>query len=286
MSNVRADQCYDRFARRIGPRSRRNFSSESCGKIVDDLGGFRLHCAWYRPRMFRFKVNRQWTQRLSGADARSAGESQLLRVVVEQIKQSEWDVFRMTIKSSGCHSASFFGGLGFDGARAEITGPNDAALADDFLADLMNGREHTADAARNGFVRHRAVRDGEMSFFSEPVTIDLQVNVFHPRGRSAVKRRFDQRAQDVPDLRPALSGWSSKKLRVLRSEDRSIGVVIELAEFRSPPEQQWKTIDEQEARHHFQGGRPGFKRTERRLFPVERAHACAHLTASNQPIGA
>ena len=157
----------------------------------------------------------------------------------------------MTRERCRCDGAGFFGSLCLDGACTEIAKHNDAAFADDFFANLVNGGEHAADTAGDCLIGYGAVRDGEMSFFSKAVAIELELNVFHPGGWSTIERSLDQRAQDVPDFRPAFLSWPPQKLRVLGAEDGAIGVVIKLTELRSPPEEHWKTVDEHEARHRF-----------------------------------
>src|SRR6185503_18230466 len=125
----------------------------------------------------------------------------LFCVVVDQVKQSERNIFRMTVQRRGCNRARFFGGLRLDGSGAEIAKHDDATFANNLLADLMNRCDH------------------EMSLFSEAVAIELELDVFHPRGWPTIKRGLDQRAQDVPNLGPAFSGWPPEKLRMLGAED-------------------------------------------------------------------
>src|SRR6185437_2845312 len=123
---------------------------------------------------------------------------------------------------------------------------------------------------------------GEMRLLHESMAIGLEEDVFHPGGGTAVKGRLDERADDVPDLGPALARRLAKRFWVLRSQHRAIGVVIELAELGPPPQQQREAIGEQEARHHAQARRPLLDRTERRLRPVEGAHQGAHLAAARK----
>ncbi len=100
----------------------------------------------------------------------------------------------MTRESCGGNVAGFFSGLCLDGACAEIAKHDNAAFADDLFADLVNGGEHSANAAGDCFIGYRAVSDSEMSLFDEAVTIELEFNVFHPGGGSTVKWRLNQRA--------------------------------------------------------------------------------------------
>ena len=59
----------------------------------------------------------------------------------------------------------------------------------------MNSGQHAANAARRRVVRHGAVCDGEMSFFSEPVTFDDIIDRIYTAAAAAadyVVKRFAQ----------------------------------------------------------------------------------------------
>ena len=116
------------------------------------------------------------------------------------------------------------------------------------------------------------------------VAVDLQEDVLHPRRRAAVEGRVDERADDVPDLRPALRGRLPHRPRVLGAEDRPRGVVVDLDVVRPPPEEELEAVDQEHPHHGAEGERPGRDGADRRRRPVDGAHQRAHLAAARQTV--
>ena len=178
--------------------------------------------------------------------------------------------------------AGLLGGLGVPSPGAEVPQNGKAALADNLLGDLVHRRQHAADAARRGVVGNRAVGEGEMRFFEKPVSVDLQRQVIHPGRGTAAERAIDQRADDMPDLRPAFARRLRQRSGMLLSQDRAIGVVIDRDVMGSPPQQQRKPIGEQQIGHHPKARRPILDRSDRRTRPIVSTHQRAHLAAPGQ----
>ena len=103
----------------------------------------------------------------------------------------------------GRDGTGVLGGRDIGGTGAQVAKDGDAPFSNHFRGDLMNRGQHAANATRRGVVRHRAIGNGEVSLLEEPVTVHLESDVLHPGGRTAVKRRIDQRTYHVPDFRPA-----------------------------------------------------------------------------------
>src|SRR2546429_7763922 len=100
------------------------------------------------------------------------------------------------------------------------------------------------------------------------------------RGEDALQHRVD----DAPDLAPALAPRSPEPARVLGdSEDRDVGVVVEGGERRfPPPDDDRVTRPEADSDGGLEVLRPRGERTHRRLRPIQRAGALAHLAAPDE----
>jgi len=70
------------------------------------------------------------------------------------------------------------------------------------------------------------------------------------------------------------------------TENRPIGVIVNLNELWPPPEQQREAIRKEESHHHLKAGRPAFDRPDRCSRPVERTDAFAHLATSREKVKA
>src|SRR6185436_3402809 len=69
-------------------------------------------------------------------------------------------------------------------------------------------------------------------------------------------------------------------LRVLRPEDRTVGIVVEDDEFRTPEQDDLRLGWEQHAHRAVKALGPGVDGPERRLRPVHVAHASAHFAST------
>ena len=171
-----------------------------------------------------------------------------------------------------------------DGSRAEVSQREHTSLADDLFGGLGDRRDDAADSAVGGRVGHWTIRDREMRFLGEPVPFHLEQDVVHPRRRSAVERRVDQRSDDVVDLPPALADGLPHRLRMLGAQDRTVRVVVQLDVVRAPPQQNRKSVGQEEADHRLEGLRPRLDGAEWRVGPVDRSHERTHLTAAREDV--
>ena len=192
-------------------------------------------------------------------------------VRIEQIEHGEGNVLGVLRQDVGGGDAGLDVGARFRHARAQVPQDADAPLTDDLLRDLVHRREHAADAARRGFVGHRAVADGEVAFFDEPVALQFELEVFDPGGRATVEGRVDQRPQHVPDLGPAIARGDAHGARMLGAEDGRVRVVVDLDVVRPPPQQLRKAVREHERHHHAQHRAPGGGIAQRCRGPVDGA---------------
>src|ERR1700678_2767115 len=134
-------------------------------------------------------------------------------------------------------------------------------LTDALVGDLMYCSQHSADSARNALIGNRTVSNGEMRLFEKSTPVDFQRKVFHPGGRAAMKGSLDQRLQNVPDFLPYLAHRLSQRPGMLCPKDWDVGIVVQRAELRTPPEQLRKPVGDKKLRHHAQGRRPAIWRT-------------------------
>jgi hypothetical protein len=94
----------------------------------------------------------------------------------------------------------------------------------------------------------------------------------------------DQRVDVGPDLRPDVLKTPAQCTRMLRAQDRGVGIVVEESEFRAPGHEHRKARLQQETDGRPQGLGPRFRRSERRLRPVVAAHQGTHRAAASQEV--
>jgi len=202
MRLVRAHRNHHRQPRRIGPQALRH-SGKAPREILDHDHTVTAHRLGQWPGTPGCRVVERYGERgrrIARIYAGGAGKARASAIGIDQVKQSERDVLRVIYQRGGRDGAGLFGSLGFRGTRPQIPQRDDTPLADDLLGDLVDGRQHSADPAGRGLVRHRAVRDGKVRFFGEVGTLDLQLKILHPSGRTAMERSINQRLQDVPNF--------------------------------------------------------------------------------------
>lgn len=124
----------------------------------------------------------------------------------------------------------------------------------------MNSREHAANSAGCGLIRHWTVADGEMCFLGECEAVKFELDVLHPCGRPAEEWSIDQRLQYVPDLRPAFAHRSSRAPGMLPARHRAIRVVVDADVFRPPPQEHREAVSHKDVDRRSQGGRRGISR--------------------------
>ncbi len=218
-------------------------------------------------------------------EADAAGEPRGAARVVEQVGQRKRDVRLVLVEHRGRLVARLLSRLGLGGARAQLAQRAELPFAVNLFGGLGHGGEHAADAGPlDGVVRDGAVRDDEVRLLQEPPPVDQHVQIVAPRRRLAAVRRLDHRADDVPDLRPAFGGGLAHRARMLVAQHGPVGVVVDLDELRSPPQQHGEPVVQQQADHGPQRLRPALDGPERRRRPVDGAHQGGHLAATSKQI--
>ena len=150
------------------------------------------------------------------------------------------------------------------------------------LGDVAAYHEDAADAV--AFI-DRAVAVGPPDLFEPAVTRDRHQLVLMPGGAAAAHHLFDLGTDDGPDFGPAVAAALAERARVpLRTHGLAVGVVIELDQLRTPPDEHRVVGVEQDAHRRSQALRPGFRRPDRGRGPVVRARQCAHLPAAGEKI--
>ena len=160
-------------------------------------------------------------------------------------------------------------GLGLGDARTEVAQDAHASFANDLLGDLVHVGQHAADAARRVLVRQRTVRDSEMAFLDEAVTLQLQLEILDPGGGATVEGSVDQRLEQIPDLRPAVACRDAHGARMFGAEDGRVGVVVDHDVLGPPPQQRGKAVREYYRHHGAQYRAPLGGIAERRGRPVD-----------------
>jgi hypothetical protein len=91
------------------------------------------------------------------------------------------------------------------------------------------------------------------------------------------------RADDVPDFPPAFATSLPEGARVsLRTHSLTVGIIIELNEFRTPPNEHGMLGVEQQSYGRPKTLRPGFRRADRRRLPIMSAHERAHFAPARE----
>src|SRR4029453_2061598 len=139
-------------------------------------------------------------------------------------------------------------------------------------------RQDAADPALLRFVRHRAVRDDEVTLFEIAVAANLQRDVVVPRRGPSAERAVDQRPDHVPDLGPALACRTPERnVGMLGPRNRDVGVVVELDVLRTPPQDMGEPVPEHDPERCPQCRRPSGHGPQRGFRPVERPDPLRHL---------
>src|SRR3954468_24910592 len=108
--------------------------------------------------------------------------------------------------------------------------------------------------------------------------------ILRPECLSGAHDTLKERLQHIPDLAPASSCRHAEGNRVLSPEHRTISVVVDRNELRSPEQNDLCLRRQQDADRAAQALRPALDRAERRARPVFRTDEGAHLTATYQPV--
>ena len=184
----------------------------------------------------------------------SPGQLRGLAIGAQQIEQGEWDIFRMPRQRFADRSAGFFVRLGIGSSCAQIAKHFKPPFPDYLVGDFMYRCEHSADAARRCLIRHRTISHRKVRLFRIVFALNMELNIVHPSGRTAVKRRIDERLQHAPNFGPTFSYGLSQRPGVLCTKNGPICFVVDGNVIRAPPEKERKTVCQKKADHHPQTG--------------------------------
>ncbi len=114
---------------------------------------------------------------------------------------------------------------------------------------------------------------------------DRDEMVFMPGGITSGQHRFDLRAEDGPDLGPAVADSLSQGAGVpVGAQPPTVVVVIELNQLRTPPYEHRVAGVEQHSDGGAQTPRPTLDWTKRRGAPVEPPHEDPHLPSISEDL--
>src|SRR5688572_24679486 len=164
---------------------------------------------------------------------------------------------------------------------AEIAERPEPALALHATGGLTDDAEHAADPAR--LVAHRIVGDVEERLLREAATVEMEGVIGRPERLTRRDDALEQRPEDVPDLAPHLATGMAEHARMLASEHRNVGIVVELDELRALEQADLRLGGQQDADGAAETLRPGGGGTERRRGPVQAPETLAHLAPARQP---
>jgi hypothetical protein len=227
--------------------------------------------------------------RVIAIESTRSHEPSALATRLDQVEERERNVEAILSEGRRRHLAREPWRPRLGSAGAELAQRLELTLAVHLLGGFGHGREHPADASRpHRFVGHRAVRDLEVRLFEEAFAVDEQGEIVAPGGRFPGKWSFDHRLDDVPDLGPALAPGLAHGSGMLGSGNRNVGVVVELHEPRSPPQEHRKTTPKQQTDRGSECLRPIRNWPDRGARPIDRAHERTHLAAAGEyrtPLG-
>ena len=266
-----------RFARRIAPRPGRQPRKALAEVVHHELARLGDDVRERPGRRVRSQLYHVRGHRIAGLGARSARQPRLPAVRFQQVDQCERRVVGVGADRFGHPLARRLGGARLAGARAEVAQGREAALANDLLGDLADGRQHAADAAGRVGVGRGAVGEGEVGFLVEAAPAQLELDVIGPAGWAAAERGVDQRLQPVGHLGPHLAERPPQRPRMLLAQHRAVGVVVDRDVVGTPPQQLREAVGQDQADDGLQRRRPGLHRAERRRAPVLGADQGAHL---------
>ena len=161
-------------------------------------------------------------------------------------------------------------------AEGEIAEQLEAPLTEDLLGHLAADAEHPADDAR--VVLDGAVREAEVRFLAVAGALERQLLRGDPVRHTGRHHSVDHRADGVPRFRLRLADRAAEGVRVLVADQADVRVVVDLDQLRPPEEDHRVARREQRLDRAAQILRPRRHRPDWCLRPVERAHACAHLS--------
>ena len=152
-----------------------------------------------------------------------------------EIREREHNILRLRGERLHGEDAGVAFGARSGIALSEILQHGHPPPADHPLRRFGHDAVHASNLAR--LHADRIVRNVEVGLFREPVALDLEHQVLRPECLPGADDSGQQLVKHaVPDLAPCLATGKTQGARVFRAKDRTVGVVIENAEFRPPEE--------------------------------------------------
>src|ERR1700722_371086 len=113
---------------------------------------------------------------------------------------------------------------------------------------LDDGDKHSADAGSGSIIRNRAVADGETRVLPlRAMPLNSQEQVFLKESTSfATQKALMQPKQFGLNFRPNVAKRQPERAGMLVAEDRSVAVVVDHDEIRTPPDSHGKAGGEQQ----------------------------------------
>src|ERR1041385_2094753 len=150
------------------------------------------------------------------------------------------------------------------------------------LGDVAAYDQHAADAV---ILVDRAVAIGPPDLLEPAMPRHRHELLLMPGGTPAAHDLLDLRTDDRPDFGPAVAAALAERARMpLRAHGLAIGVVIELDQLRTPPDEHRVVGIEQDANGGPKALRPAVRRPDRSGRPVERARQLTHFPAAGEEI--
>src|SRR5579883_614439 len=146
---------------------------------------------------------------------------------------------------------------GIGGQRSQRS---QAARTQHLLGRLRNGSKYSTHRTR--LIADRTVRKREIALLGKPIALKQQQLVLRPRGLASRQHALEHRPDDVPYLRPAFLAPLSQRFWMFLAKNRFIGIIIELDQFRPPPDQHREMRRQTDTDGGAQTLRPCFDRTK------------------------
>ena len=155
---------------------------------------------------------------------------------------------------------------------------------------LDSNDENPADPIFSGWIVDRAVADGIICVFGDTcMAPDPPELVFLVKSLSLAAQNGEmERYQLIANLWPDLTQGTAERLGMLVSQDRRVGIVIDVVEFRPPADGHRKAGGEYQLEAILETRRPGFEVPQpgrRPIFlfdePAHFAAGCSRLVRSN-----
>ncbi len=215
-------------------------------QIFNHLHGLRTRGLSERPQRHGIvaEIDDQRAGGFSRIHAGGADKARAISNAVYEVEQSKRNVFWVLCQRLRRNGTRFLGGLRLGRTSAEVTEHHEAALSNHLFGYFMHYRGHAPNPGGHGFIGHGAVGDGPVGLFGETMALNFQEDVVGTRCLTTVIWSLDQRADDVPDLRPAFARRLTHGLRMLRPQTWLERIVVDLAKAGPPPQEHLKTIGE------------------------------------------